>query len=124
MENPRQFELSVGGEVGREYNQGFERMKVGLRRLHAPDRDRLTYRTSLLLLFLIRLGCIFTAAQGNLAASLVLVGGLATMPGFKSRLNQELKQLLATDKYNSLKIDSFMVHKPPGRPNFTQWLGW
>ena len=72
VENPRQFELSVGGEVGREYNQGFERMKVGLRRLHAPDRDRLSYRTSLLLLFLIRLGCIFTAAQGNLAASLVL----------------------------------------------------
>jgi len=59
----------------------------------------------------------------QLAASLVLVGGLATMPGFKSRLNQELKQLLATDKYSSLKIDSFMVHKPPGRPNFTQWLG-
>ena len=72
VKQPRQFQLSVGGEVAREYNEGFDRMKVGLRRLHAGDQDRMTYRQTLLLLFLIRLGCLYTAAQGNLAATLVL----------------------------------------------------
>ena len=72
VEQPRPFQLSVGGEISRQYNEGFERMKVCLRRLHAGDQERLTYRTSLLLLFLLRLGCVYTAAQGNLAATLLI----------------------------------------------------
>lgn len=59
----------------------------------------------------------------KLAANLILVGGTTMMPGFKARLNQELKSLLNIKKYSSLKIDRFKVHQPPGRPNFTSWLG-
>jgi len=59
----------------------------------------------------------------KLAANLVLVGGTTMMPGFKKRLNQELRNLLTTEKYQALKLDSFKVHSPPGKPNFTTWLG-
>ena len=72
VKQPRQFQLSVGAEVGREYNEGFERMKVGLRALHAGEQERMTYRATLLSLFLIRLGCLYTAAQGQLAATVLL----------------------------------------------------
>jgi len=59
----------------------------------------------------------------ELAASLVLVGGTAMMHGFKARLNQELKSLLATEKYQHLKIDTFKVFQPPAKANYVAWLG-
>jgi len=59
----------------------------------------------------------------ELAHSLLLVGGTTMMPGFKARLNQELKSLLATPKYEHMKISSFNAFKPPAQPNYTAWLG-
>jgi len=59
----------------------------------------------------------------ELAESLVLVGGMAMMPGFTSRLNQELKSLLATPKYENTKIDNFKIYQPPSKANYTAWLG-
>jgi len=59
----------------------------------------------------------------ELAESLVLVGGGVMMAGFKSRLNQELKSLLATPKYESIKIESFKIFQPPAQANYTCWLG-
>ena len=59
----------------------------------------------------------------QLADSLLITGGTSMMPGFNSRLNQELKSLLATPKYESLKISKFKMYKPPGQANFTSWLG-
>ena len=59
----------------------------------------------------------------QLAESLVIIGGTSMMPGFKSRLNQEIKSLLATPKYEQLKITNFKVFKAPGQANYTSWLG-
>jgi actin-related protein len=51
------------------------------------------------------------------------VGGVTMMPGFKSRLAQELKSLLSQPKYASFKISKFKLHQPPAKPNITTWLG-
>ena len=59
----------------------------------------------------------------ELAQSLLLVGGTTMMPGFKARLNQELKSLLASPKYENIKISTFKMFKPPAQPNYTAWLG-
>jgi actin-related protein 10 len=59
----------------------------------------------------------------ELAAGLVLVGGTAMMPGFRARLGQELKSLLATPKYQNLKIDTFKMFQPPAQLNYACWLG-
>ena len=59
----------------------------------------------------------------QLADSLVIIGGTSMMPGFKSRLNQELKSLLSDPKYDKLSITGFKMYKPPGQPLYTAWLG-
>ena len=59
----------------------------------------------------------------KLAESLVIIGGTSMLPGFKARLNQEMKSLLATPKYENLKISSFKIYKPPAQANYTSWLG-
>jgi len=61
--------------------------------------------------------------RSTLAESLVLVGGTAMMRGFKSRLSQELKSLLATPKYQNLKINNFKLFQPPAQLNYVSWLG-
>jgi len=59
----------------------------------------------------------------ELAASLVLVGGLASMQGLRQRLGQELKRLLGTPKYSHLAVSSFKLHQPPAQPGYAVWLG-
>ena len=61
--------------------------------------------------------------RSALAESLVLVGGTAMMRGFRARLSQELKSLLATPKYANLKIDTFKLFQPPAQLNYVSWLG-
>merc|ERR1712013_660417 len=61
--------------------------------------------------------------RSTLAESLVLVGGTAMMRGFKSRLSQELKSLVATPKYQILKINNFKLFQPPAQLNYVSWLG-
>ena len=85
-----------------------------------------------------------------LARSLVLVGGSTMLPGFRSRLSQELAALLNTARYSKLNIPGFKVRAivlarycivclvsvfgllcncvvqvftAPGQPNYTSWLG-
>jgi actin-related protein 10 len=56
---------------------------------------------------------------------MVLVGGNAMLPGFKSRLKKELDRLLVTPQYQDLKKLSedfaFLVYSYP--PNYISWLG-
>ena len=59
----------------------------------------------------------------TLADSLVIVGGTSMLPGFKTRLNQEMKSLLAQPKYENLKISNFKLYKPPAQANYSCWLG-
>ena len=45
------------------------------------------------------------------------------MRGFRARLSQELKSLLATPKYANLKINTFKLFQPPAQLNYVSWLG-
>jgi len=59
----------------------------------------------------------------DLASSILIVGGTSMMPGFKSRLNQELLYLLSLPQYADIKITEFKVYEPPAKPNLVTWLG-
>ena len=56
----------------RKYNGEFDRMKGEMRQLHAGEADRMSYQTTLFLLFSLRLACVYTAWLGNVRATLAL----------------------------------------------------
>ena len=59
-----------------------------------------------------------------LAASLVVVGGTAQLPGLKARLLAEVVRQAALPPYSdSLRLDTFKVHRPPAKDNYLTWLG-
>merc|ERR1719495_2852868 len=72
VKNPKSFELKVPSEVGSKYNENFDAMKNEMRSLHARDRERISYKTTLMILFAIRLLCIITAFEGYLPATLLI----------------------------------------------------
>lgn len=46
------------------------------------------------------------------------------IPGMKSRLVAEVKDLQQHPKYNSrIALKTIKVHRPPGKANFLAWLG-
>ena len=47
-------------------------MKGEMRQLHAGEADRMSYQTTLFLLFSLRLACVYTAWLGNVRATLAL----------------------------------------------------
>lgn len=60
----------------------------------------------------------------ELANNLIIIGGTAMLPGFKSRLLAEVKNLLKENRYSSrLAIQSLKVHNPPAKENNVAWLG-
>lgn len=59
----------------------------------------------------------------QLAENIVLMGGTAMTPGFKSRLKEELYEQLKNERYSKLKIKVFKFHSPPCKDNYTAWLG-
>ncbi|KAF5282156.1 hypothetical protein FQR65_LT02853 [Abscondita terminalis] len=59
----------------------------------------------------------------QLAENIVVMGGTAMAPGFKSRLKEELFEQLKNARYNKLNIKTFKFHSPPCKDNYTAWLG-
>ncbi|KAF5301426.1 hypothetical protein FQA39_LY02155 [Lamprigera yunnana] len=59
----------------------------------------------------------------KLAENILIMGGTAMSPGFKSRLKQELYKQLNSGRYSTLKIQKFKFHSPPCKDNYTAWLG-
>ncbi|XP_039294457.1 actin-related protein 10 [Nilaparvata lugens] len=60
----------------------------------------------------------------QLAENIFLIGGSSMTPGFKYRLSQELKHLIATPYYaNRLKINKFKFHASRVKENYVGWLG-
>ena len=58
--------------------------------------------------------------------NLVIVGGTSMIPGFKTRLVEEMRSLLASEghKYkDSLHIDDILAHKLPCKANYAAWTG-
>lgn len=52
------------------------------------------------------------------------MGGIASLPGIKSRLLSELKYLVKMPKYkDKLFMNEFKIHQSPSHENYTAWLG-
>ena len=65
--------------IAKGYNGEMDKMKAEMRKLHAGKEDTFSYRTTLCILFAIRLLCIFTAWHGNVPGTIflsALQGGL------------------------------------------------
>ncbi|CAH0560217.1 unnamed protein product [Brassicogethes aeneus] len=59
----------------------------------------------------------------QLAENMLLIGGTTMIPGFKSRLKEELAKQLELDRYKTLKIQKFKFHTLPCKENYAAWLG-
>ncbi|XP_060815900.1 actin-related protein 10 [Bombus pascuorum] len=60
----------------------------------------------------------------TLAENILLIGGTTMAKGFASRLKSELLTLVKSNLYSEkLKIQTFMFHTAPSKPNYTAWLG-
>ena len=66
------FELSLPSEIGKKYNNDFEKMKSEMRTLHGSEKEKFSYKITLILLFCIRLCCIASAWYGNVIGTLLL----------------------------------------------------
>ncbi|XP_017772679.1 PREDICTED: actin-related protein 10 [Nicrophorus vespilloides] len=58
-----------------------------------------------------------------LAENILVIGGTAMAPGFKSRLKEELYKQLKCTAYEKLKVNDFKFHSSPSLDNYTAWLG-
>jgi actin-related protein 10 len=60
-----------------------------------------------------------------LASNLIVVGGTASLPGFKHRLLTDVQNLVKCDSgyKDTLKVEIFKLHKPPCQENYVAWLG-
>lgn len=59
----------------------------------------------------------------SLAENVLVIGGMANLPGLEHRLSEELKHI---DKYQRFKRkipDNFLFHKPLCPRNYVSWLG-
>ncbi|CAK9828640.1 Actin-related protein 10 [Anthophora retusa] len=63
-------------------------------------------------------------ARRVMAQNILLIGGTVMTKGFASRLKSELLTLVQSNLYSEkLKIQTFMFHTAPSKPNYTAWLG-
>ena len=69
------FSLSLPAKTALDYNSAMDEMKKRLRGLHSDSGEVVSYKTTLFLLMLLRFCCIYTAVQGQLAATLILASG-------------------------------------------------
>jgi len=66
------FSLRLPTSTAKEYNGEFENMKSEMRKLHGTENEKFSYKTTLILLFSIRILCILTAYQGNVTGTIAL----------------------------------------------------
>ncbi|KAF2363648.1 Actin family [Trinorchestia longiramus] len=60
----------------------------------------------------------------DMAASLVMIGGTASLMGLKKRVLQELQALAHRPPYSDrMALSVFKMHKPPVCDNYVAWLG-
>ena len=60
----------------------------------------------------------------ELAKNIIMVGGTSMQRGFKSRIFQELKEIMKEEKYSEkLKVEEFRFHIPLGQENYACWVG-
>merc|ERR1712037_297203 len=87
--------------VARSYNGEFDRLKAELRQLHAAEKELISYRTTLILLFSVRLACVLTAWQGNTPATLLLASTQFLIAPYSLFVSMALAAALAPPIYLS-----------------------
>ncbi|CAH8448932.1 unnamed protein product [Schistosoma margrebowiei] len=89
--------------------------------LFAGDNDQITITTLILRSILLAPIDI----RRKLAENIVLIGGTTMLPGFVSRLMEELNSLVELPEFSKLQAlkGSFKFHNPPGEANYIGWLG-
>merc|ERR1712233_117402 len=105
----RGFTLKLPRTIARSYNGEFDRLKADLRQLHPPEKDFISYRTTLILLFSIRLACVFTAWQGNTPATLLLASTQFLVAPYSLFVSMALAVALAPPIYLSHYLTFSMI---------------
>lgn len=59
----------------------------------------------------------------SLAENILVVGGLANLPGFEHRLSRELKNIDRNERFKRKIPDKFKFHRPICPRNYVAWLG-
>merc|ERR1711936_1089287 len=103
------FTLKLPRTVARSYNGEFDRLKGELRQLHAAEKELFSYRTTLILLFSIRLACVFTAWQGNTPATLLLASTQFLIAPYSLFVSMALAVALAPPIYLSHYVSFSLI---------------
>lgn len=59
----------------------------------------------------------------SLAENILVIGGLANLPGLEHRLHEELKNVDKYERFSRKIPDNFRFHKPLCQRNYVAWLG-
>merc|ERR1711936_1528456 len=103
------FTLKLSRTVARNYNGEFDRLKADLRQLHAGEKELITYKTTLLILFSIRLACVVTAWQGRTAATLLLASSQFLVAPYSLFVSMALAVALAPPIYLSHYVSFSLI---------------
>uniref|UniRef100_A0A5K3FMP7 Actin-related protein 10 n=1 Tax=Mesocestoides corti TaxID=53468 RepID=A0A5K3FMP7_MESCO len=116
------FSCSLGGSDGRLMHIPSRLRETAVEGLfHGQDADNVTIQSLVLeCLLMCPIDC-----RRELLANIVCIGGTTMLPGFKERLNEELKAALELPRYACLAAlkDAILFHDPPAKANYTAWLG-
>merc|ERR550517_1994755 len=86
-----------------------KRRRSVVRQLHAGEKELISYRTTLLLLFSIRLACVFTAWQGNTTATLLLASSQFLIAPYSLFVSIALAVALAPPIYLSHYVSFSLI---------------
>merc|ERR1712209_130107 len=103
------FTLKLSRAVARNYNGEFDRLKADLRQLHAGEKELISYKTTLLILFSIRLACVVTAWQGRTAATLLLAASQFLVAPYSLFVSMALAVALAPPIYLSHYVSLSLI---------------
>ena len=67
-----EFSFELPNSTAKAYNENFDGMKSNLRKLHSGEKEKYSYRTTLILLFVVRFMCFYTAWFGNVYGTLAI----------------------------------------------------
>merc|ERR1711915_42264 len=104
------FELALPNSTAKEYNDGLESMKKQMRQLHDGEKESFSYKTTLGLLFFIRLLCIITAWQGNVPATVLLSSAQFLIAPYSLFVSFTLAIALAPPIYACHYLSFTLIH--------------
>jgi actin-related protein 10 len=107
----QQFTLSIPGSIRDRCAEGLFEDEAGDQSLPAA-----------VLQSLLKCSC---DCRRALSGNILVVGGMASLPGFNYRLKQELERLVSdtSERFTKLGALQFKFHHPPAHPSTAAWVG-